>query len=131
DALCDGEQVYLGGVMEHIEEAGIHSGDSACALPPITLGRQDVEAVRRSTEALAKGIGVQGLMNVQYALKDDVLYVLEANPRASRTVPFVSKATGVPLAKAASRIMLGESIAQLRESGVLPAVGDGGTVGDD
>ncbi|QDQ97460.1 carbamoyl-phosphate synthase large subunit [Tomitella fengzijianii] len=128
DALCDGDEVYLGGVMEHIEEAGIHSGDSACALPPITLGRQDVEAVRRSTEALAKGIGVRGLMNVQYALKDDVLYVLEANPRASRTVPFVSKATGVPLAKAASRVMMGESIAQLRSAGVLPATGDGGTV---
>ncbi len=131
DALCDGEEVYLGGVMEHIEEAGIHSGDSACALPPITLGREDVEAVRRSTEALAKGIGVRGLMNVQYALKDDVLYVLEANPRASRTVPFVSKATGVPLATAASRIMLGETIAQLRAAGVLPATGDGGTVAAD
>ncbi|WP_182357168.1 carbamoyl-phosphate synthase large subunit [Tomitella gaofuii] len=131
DALCDGDEVYLGGVMEHIEEAGIHSGDSACALPPITLGRQDVEAVRRSTEALAKGIGVHGLMNVQYALKDDVLYVLEANPRASRTVPFVSKATGVPLAKAAARIMLGESIAQLRAAGVLPATGDGGTVAEE
>src|SRR3546814_2057533 len=95
DALCDGTEVYLGGVMEHIEEAGIHSGDSACALPPITLGRADLENVRRSTEALAKGIGVKGLLNVQYALKDDILYVLEANPRASRTVPFVSKATAV------------------------------------
>ncbi|WP_024796459.1 carbamoyl-phosphate synthase large subunit [Tomitella biformata] len=128
DALCDGHEVYLGGVMEHIEEAGIHSGDSACALPPITLGRQDIEAVRRSTEALAHGIGVRGLMNVQYALKDDVLYVIEANPRASRTVPFVSKATAVPLAKAAARIMLGETIAELRASGLLPATGDGGTV---
>ena len=96
DALCDGVEVFLGGVMEHIEEAGIHSGDSACALPPITLGRSDLDAVRRATEALAEGIGVRGLMNVQYALKDDVLYVLEANPRASRTVPFVSKATAVP-----------------------------------
>ncbi len=82
DALCDGTEVYLGGVMEHIEEAGIHSGDSACALPPITLGRADLENVRRSTEALAKGIGVKGLLNVQYALKDDILYVLEANPPA-------------------------------------------------
>ncbi|MCM6776780.1 carbamoyl-phosphate synthase large subunit [Nocardia sp. CDC159] len=126
DALCDGEEVYLGGVMEHIEEAGIHSGDSACALPPITLGRSDIEAVRRSTTALAKGIGVRGLLNVQYALKDDVLYVLEANPRASRTVPFVSKATAVPLAKAAARIMLGASIAELRKEGMLPAEGDGG-----
>ena len=84
--------------MEHIEEAGIHSGDSACALPPVTLGRSDIEAVRHATEAIAHGIGVVGLLNVQYALKDDVLYVLEANPRASRTVPFVSKATAVPLA---------------------------------
>jgi len=128
DALCDGTEVYLGGVMEHIEEAGIHSGDSACALPPITLGRTDVEAVRRSTEALAHGIGVRGLMNVQYALKDDTLYVLEANPRASRTVPFVSKATAVPLAKAAARIMLGATIAELRAEGLLPQHGDGGAV---
>ncbi|MGW4333075.1 carbamoyl-phosphate synthase large subunit [Rhodococcus koreensis] len=126
DALCDGTEVYLGGVMEHIEEAGIHSGDSACALPPITLGRADLENVRRSTEALARGIGVKGLLNVQYALKDDILYVLEANPRASRTVPFVSKATAVQLAKACARVMLGESIADLRASGVLPATGDGG-----
>ncbi|MBQ6643339.1 MAG: carbamoyl-phosphate synthase large subunit [Saccharopolyspora sp.] len=126
DALCDGDEVYLGGVMEHIEEAGIHSGDSACALPPITLGRQDIEKVRESTKALAHGIGVRGLLNVQYALEDDVLYVLEANPRASRTVPFVSKATAAPLAKAASRIMLGATIAELRTEGVLPPVGDGG-----
>ncbi|EME17474.1 carbamoyl-phosphate synthase large subunit [Rhodococcus triatomae] len=125
DALCDGTEVYLGGVMEHIEEAGIHSGDSACALPPITLGRADLENVRRSTEALAKGIGVKGLLNVQYALKDDILYVLEANPRASRTVPFVSKATAVQLAKACARVMLGESIADLRTAGILPESGDG------
>ncbi|MGA6205006.1 carbamoyl-phosphate synthase large subunit [Nocardia testacea] len=130
DALCDGDEVFLGGVMEHIEEAGIHSGDSACALPPITLGRSDIEAVRRSTIALAKGIGVKGLLNVQYALKDDVLYVLEANPRASRTVPFVSKATAVPLAKAAARIMLGATIAELRAEGMLPE-GDGGHVALD
>ncbi|GAC00114.1 carbamoyl-phosphate synthase large chain [Gordonia namibiensis NBRC 108229] len=126
DALCDGDEVYIGGVMEHIEEAGIHSGDSACALPPVTLGRADLEMVRTSTEALAKGIGVQGLLNVQYALKDDVLYVLEANPRASRTVPFVSKATAVPLAKACARVMLGASIADLRKQGILPETGDGG-----
>nr|WP_271211373.1 carbamoyl-phosphate synthase large subunit [Rhodococcus wratislaviensis]GLK37334.1 carbamoyl-phosphate synthase large chain [Rhodococcus wratislaviensis] len=131
DALCDGSEVYLGGVMEHIEEAGIHSGDSACALPPITLGRADLENVRRSTEALAKGIGVKGLLNVQYALKDDILYVLEANPRASRTVPFVSKATAVQLAKACARVMLGESIADLRASGVLPDTGDGGSTPAD
>jgi carbamoyl-phosphate synthase large subunit len=125
DALCDGTDVYIGGVMEHIEEAGIHSGDSACALPPVTLGRSDMAAVRRATEAIAHGIGVVGLLNVQYALKDDVLYVLEANPRASRTVPFVSKATAVPLAKACARVMLGESIAQLRAEGILAAEGDG------
>ena len=128
DALCDGDEVYIGGVMEHIEEAGIHSGDSACALPPVTLGRQDIESVRRATEAIAHGIGVVGLLNVQYALKDDVLYVLEANPRASRTVPFVSKATAVPLAKACARIMLGATIAQLREEGVLVKKGDGASV---
>lgn len=127
DALCDGTEIYLGGVMEHIEEAGIHSGDSACALPPVTLGRSDIEKVRKATEAIAHGIGVVGLLNVQYALKDDVLYVLEANPRASRTVPFVSKATAVPLAKACARIMLGATIAGLREEGLLPATGDGAT----
>ncbi|ETW23281.1 carbamoyl phosphate synthase large subunit, partial [Mycobacterium gastri 'Wayne'] len=126
DALCDGAEVYIGGIMEHIEEAGVHSGDSACALPPVTLGRSDIEKVRKATEAIAHGIGVVGLLNVQYALKDDVLYVLEANPRASRTVPFVSKATAVPLAKACARIMLGASIAQLREEGMLVASGDGG-----
>ncbi|SDK15224.1 carbamoyl-phosphate synthase large subunit [Lentzea albidocapillata subsp. violacea] len=125
DALCDGEEVFIGGVMEHIEEAGIHSGDSSCALPPITLGASDIENVRRSTEAIARGIGVKGLLNVQYALKDDVLYVLEANPRASRTVPFVSKATAVSMAKAASRVMLGATIAELRVEGLLPATGDG------
>jgi carbamoyl-phosphate synthase large subunit len=131
DALCDGTEVYIGGVMEHIEEAGIHSGDSACALPPVTLGRTDIEKVRQATEAIAHGIGVVGLLNVQYALKDDVLYVLEANPRASRTVPFVSKATAVPLAKACARIMLGATIAQLRSEGVLVAEGDGATAAPD
>ncbi|HEU5266444.1 MAG TPA: carbamoyl-phosphate synthase large subunit, partial [Jatrophihabitans sp.] len=125
DALCDGTEVYIGGIMEHIEEAGIHSGDSACALPPVTLGRSDIEKVRRATEAIAHGIGVIGLLNVQYALKDDVLYVLEANPRASRTVPFVSKATAIPLAKACARVMLGASISQLRDEGLLAASGDG------
>ncbi|HEY4418326.1 MAG TPA: carbamoyl-phosphate synthase large subunit, partial [Pseudonocardia sp.] len=131
DALCDGTEVFLGGVMEHIEEAGIHSGDSSCALPPITLGRSVLEQVRRSTEAIAHGVGVRGLLNVQYALHGETLYVLEANPRASRTVPFVSKATAVPLAKAAARIMLGASIAQLREEGLLPAEGDGGELPPD
>ncbi len=129
DALCDATgEVYLGGVMEHIEEAGIHSGDSACSLPPITLAASHLAEVRRYTEALARGIGVRGLMNVQYALKDESLYVLEANPRASRTVPFVSKATGVQLAKAAARIMLGATIAELRAEGVLIPDRDGGSV---
>ncbi len=128
DALCDGENIYLAGVMEHIEEAGIHSGDSACALPPMTLGAEDIENVRRSTEALAHGIGVKGLMNVQYALKDDILYVIEANPRASRTVPFVSKATGVHLAKAAARIMTGATIPELQAEGMIPTGYDGGSL---
>ncbi|MEV7226155.1 carbamoyl-phosphate synthase large subunit [Polymorphospora sp. NPDC051019] len=128
DALCDATgEVFLGGVMEHIEEAGIHSGDSACALPPITLAGPHLAAVRRYTEAIARGVGVRGLLNVQYALKDDTLYVLEANPRASRTVPFVSKATAVPLAKAAARIMLGATIAELRAEKLLPPDGDGGS----
>ncbi|QSB06615.1 carbamoyl-phosphate synthase large subunit [Natronoglycomyces albus] len=131
DCLCDGEEIYLGGVMEHIEEAGVHSGDSACALPPITLGAATIDRIREDTAKLAFGIGVRGLMNVQYALKDEQLYVLEANPRASRTVPFVSKATGVSLAKAAARIMLGATIGQLREEGMLKAQGDGADAADD
>ncbi|MBM0256890.1 carbamoyl-phosphate synthase large subunit [Micromonospora sp. 4G55] len=132
DALCDADgEVYLGGVMEHIEEAGIHSGDSSCALPPITLAGSHLTQVRRYTEAIARGVGVKGLLNVQYALKDDMLYVLEANPRASRTVPFVSKATAVPLAKAAARIALGATIAELRAEGLLPPTGDGGVMPAD
>ncbi|MEV0808443.1 carbamoyl-phosphate synthase large subunit [Micromonospora sp. NPDC050200] len=132
DALVDADgEVYLGGVMEHIEEAGIHSGDSSCALPPITLAGSHLAQVRRYTEAIARGVGVKGLLNVQYALKDDMLYVLEANPRASRTVPFVSKATAVPLAKAAARIALGATIAELRAEGLLPPTGDGGTMPAD
>ncbi|MDQ7907974.1 carbamoyl-phosphate synthase large subunit [Phytohabitans sp. ZYX-F-186] len=136
DALCSYDaatgtyEVYIGGVMEHIEEAGIHSGDSSCALPPITLAGSHLAQVRRYTEEIARGVGVRGLLNVQYALKDDALYVLEANPRASRTVPFVSKATAVPLAKAASRIMLGATLSDLRAEGLLPAEGDGGTPPD-
>jgi carbamoyl-phosphate synthase large subunit len=124
DALYDGTELFLAGVMEHIEEAGIHSGDSACVLPPITLGRHDIARVRQATEAIAGGIGVRGLLNVQFALAGDVIYVLEANPRASRTVPFVAKATAVPLAKAAARVLLGTSIAELRAEGMLPE-GDG------
>ncbi|WP_326794835.1 carbamoyl-phosphate synthase large subunit [Streptomyces sp. NBC_01808] len=128
DALYDGHELYLGGVMEHIEEAGIHSGDSACALPPITLGGHDIKRLRASTEAIAHGVGVRGLINIQFALAGDILYVLEANPRASRTVPFTSKATAVPLAKAAARISLGATVAELRAEGMLPATGDGGTL---
>ncbi|WP_435240888.1 carbamoyl-phosphate synthase large subunit [Streptomyces cucumeris] len=128
DALYDGQELYLGGVMEHIEEAGIHSGDSACALPPITLGGFDIKRLRASTEAIARGVGVRGLINIQFAMAGDILYVLEANPRASRTVPFTSKATAVPLAKAAARISLGATIAELRAEGLLPAAGDGGTL---
>jgi len=131
DALYDGEELYLGGVMEHIEEAGVHSGDSSCALPPITLGAAEIGRIREATEAIARGVGVRGLLNIQFALGSDVLYVLEANPRASRTVPFVSKATATPLAKAAARVMLGETIAELRAAGVLPATGDGGTLPPD
>ena len=128
DAIFDGTELYLAGVMEHIEEAGIHSGDSACALPPITLGAEDIERIRMATLAIARGVGVLGLLNVQYAMAGDVLYVLEANPRASRTVPFVSKATAVPVAKAAARVMVGQSISDLRAAGILPAHGDGGTM---
>jgi carbamoyl-phosphate synthase large subunit len=120
DALFDGTELFLGGVMEHIEEAGIHSGDSACTLPPVTLSTAELERIRLSTEAIARGVGVRGLLNIQFALVSDVLYVLEANPRASRTVPFVSKATGVSLAKAAAHVMAGRSIADLRASGLLP-----------
>jgi carbamoyl-phosphate synthase large subunit len=130
DAIFDGTELFLGGVMEHIEEAGIHSGDSSCALPPITLGDSEINRIREATEAIARGIGVVGLINIQYALGADVLYVLEANPRASRTVPFVSKATGTQLAKAASRVMLGESIAALRAQGVLPETDGGSLPGD-
>ncbi|HLR94256.1 MAG TPA: carbamoyl-phosphate synthase large subunit [Jiangellaceae bacterium] len=124
DAVFDGSELYLGGVMEHIEEAGVHSGDSASVLPPTTLGREDLVRIRESTAAIAAGVGVRGLLNVQYALSGDVLYVLEANPRASRTVPFVSKATGVALAKVAARVMLGTSLAALRDEELLPATGD-------
>ncbi|WP_028046340.1 carbamoyl-phosphate synthase large subunit [Cellulomonas sp. URHE0023] len=120
DAIFDGTELFLGGVMEHIEEAGIHSGDSACTLPPVTLSVSELERIRLSTEAIARGVGVRGLLNIQFALVSDVLYVLEANPRASRTVPFVSKATGVSLAKAAALVMAGHSIAELRTRGILP-----------
>ena len=120
DALYDGEQLYIGGVMEHIEEAGVHSGDSSCTLPPVTLGHDQIAQVREATLGIAEGIGVRGLLNVQFAFGQGVLYVLEANPRASRTVPFVSKALDIPLAKAASRVMAGETIQELIDAGFLP-----------
>ncbi len=128
DALFDGTDLFIGGIMEHIEEAGVHSGDSACSLPPITLGDTQLAEIRQATHRIAEGVGVRGLLNIQFALHIDKLYVLEANPRASRTVPFVSKATWVPLAKAAARIMLGSSIAELRQEGMLPKEGDGGGI---
>ena len=117
DALCDGSQVVIGGIMEHIEEAGIHSGDSACSLPPYSLGPELIAEIRRQTEVMALELNVKGLMNVQYAVKDNTIYVLEVNPRASRTAPFVSKATGRPLAKIAARVMAGKSLAELGVSG--------------
>ncbi|MFM5905834.1 MAG: carbamoyl-phosphate synthase large subunit [Micrococcales bacterium] len=120
DALYDGTDLYVGGVMEHIEEAGIHSGDSSCTLPPVTMSQGQIDRVREATLKIAQGIGVRGLLNVQFALAHDVLYVLEANPRASRTVPFVSKALGITLAKAASLVMVGRTIKELIAQGHLP-----------
>ena len=114
DALSDGQEVYIGGVMEHIEEAGIHSGDSACSLPPHSLSEDMIAELKRQTIELAKALNVVGLMNVQFAIKDDRIFLLEVNPRASRTVPFVAKVTGIPLAKLAARIMTGETLANLK-----------------
>jgi len=125
DALFDGHELFLGGVMEHIEEAGIHSGDSACVLPSMTVSDEQRAEIKVATEKIARGVDVRGLINIQFAIADNSLYVLEANPRASRTVPFVSKATGVALAKAAARISVGATIAELRAEGMLPATGDG------
>ncbi|RUM41969.1 MAG: carbamoyl phosphate synthase large subunit, partial [Desulfocapsa sp.] len=113
DALCDGENTIVGGIMQHIEEAGIHSGDSACVLPPHTLSAVMIEEIKEASRAMALELGVIGLMNVQFAVKGDDLYILEVNPRASRTVPFVSKATGVPLAKIATKIMMGKTLKEL------------------
>jgi carbamoyl-phosphate synthase large subunit len=125
DALYDGTELFLGGVMEHIEEAGIHSGDSACVIPPMSLSRDQIAAIKEVTTKIARAVGVVGLINIQFAMSESQLFVLEANPRASRTVPFVSKATGVALAKAAARLAVGASIAALREEGLLPPKGDG------
>src|SRR5205807_8455507 len=110
DCLCDGKDTFIVGIMEHIEEAGIHSGDSACSLPPHSLDAKMIEELERQTRELALGLDVVGLMNVQYAIKDGDIYVLEVNPRASRTVPFVAKVVGWPVAKIAARIMAGESL---------------------
>ena len=120
DALFDGDELFLGGVMEHIEEAGIHSGDSACVLPAITITPDQLSEIRLATEKIARGVNVRGLINIQYAISNNQLYVLEANPRASRTVPFVSKSTGIALAKAAARISVGDKIETLKNEGLLP-----------
>jgi carbamoyl-phosphate synthase large subunit len=121
DAVSDGEDVYIGGIMEHVQEAGVHSGDSACILPPQTLDPSVVERIETLTTELARGLGVRGLINVQFAVQSSEVFVIEANPRASRTIPFVSKATGVPLAKVAVRVMMGETIASLRAEGLVPS----------
>jgi carbamoyl-phosphate synthase large subunit len=121
DAVCDGTEVFVGAVMEHIEEAGVHSGDSSCAIPPTTLSDEELDEAERITGVLARRLGVRGLLNLQLAVKDERIWVIEANPRASRTVPFVSKVTGVPMAKVASHVMLGRSVADLRAEGWLPS----------
>jgi carbamoyl-phosphate synthase large subunit len=121
DLVADGEDVLIGAVMEHIEEAGVHSGDSSCVIPPPTLGERELDMIEEAVTQIARALGVRGLLNVQLAVRDDAAYVLEANPRASRTVPFVAKATGMLLAKAAARIMAGESLAELRSKGHIPA----------
>ena len=113
DAVCDGESVFIGGVMEHIEQAGVHSGDSACALPPVNLSQGVIERLREQTRALARGLAVKGLMNIQFAVQGDTIYLLEVNPRASRTVPFVAKATGVGMARAGTLVKLGKTLAEL------------------
>jgi carbamoyl-phosphate synthase large subunit len=128
DAVFDGDVLFIGGIMEHVEQAGVHSGDSACVVPPRTLSPPAVAQIERHTEALARALQVRGLINIQFAVKGDTVYVLEANPRASRTVPFISKASGVPLAKIATRVMMGASLADLRDSGVLQDPGVSGHV---
>ena len=120
DAVCDGTDVLIGGIMEHVEEAGIHSGDSACAIPPYTLSEPVIERIRENTRALSLDLGVRGLMNVQYAVKNDLIYVLEVNPRASRTVPFVSKAIGMSLAKIATKVMIGRTLSEMGIRAVPP-----------
>ena len=114
DALSDGEDVYIGGILEHIEEAGIHSGDSACILPPKNLSKNEIQAIVEITKKLARKLEVRGLLNIQFAIQDKKVYVLEVNPRASRTVPFISKATGIPIAKIAARLMIGQTLKELK-----------------
>ena len=121
DAVCDGTDVFVGAVMEHIEEAGIHSGDSSCQIPPATLSEDELDEIERITATLARRLGVRGLINLQLALKDERIWVLEANPRASRTVPFVSKATGVSLARVATLVVLGRTLEDLRDEGLIPS----------
>ena len=121
DAVCDGVDVFIGAVMEHIEEAGVHSGDSSCVIPPSTMSEEELEEVERITRALAHRLGVRGLMNLQLAVKDERIWVLEANPRASRTVPFVSKVTGVPLAKVATLVLIGRTLSDLAAEGLVPS----------
>ena len=129
DALYDGSELYLAGIMEHVEEAGVHSGDSACVIPAQSITGELIDEIRQATQKLASGIGVLGLINIQYAISESKLYVLEANPRASRTVPFVSKATGRQVAKAAALIATGIKISELRKVGILPKNGDGAAKG--
>ncbi len=112
DAVCDGENVLIGGIMEHVEQAGVHSGDSGCSLPPNSLSKETQDELREQTRKLAKGLNVVGLMNIQFAIQNGIIYILEVNPRASRTVPFVSKATSIPLAKVAARVMAGRKLAE-------------------
>jgi carbamoyl-phosphate synthase large subunit len=121
DAVADGTDVFIGAVMEHIEEAGVHSGDSSCAIPPATLSDEELDEVERITRVLARRLDVRGLINLQLAVKDERIWVLEANPRASRTVPFVSKVTGVPLAKVATLVLCGRTLADLAEEGTIPS----------
>ena len=128
DAIFDGDELYIGGIMEHVEQAGVHSGDSACVVPPPTSAATALEHIRDYTEALARALSVRGLINIQFAVKGDSVFVLEANPRASRTVPFISKATGVPIAKIATWVMMGSSLAEIRESGLLTVPGTAGYV---
>src|SRR5213078_1098409 len=123
DALADESACVIAGIQEHIEEAGIHSGDSSCVLPPVRIAEEHLETMRHYTRRLASALNVKGLMNIQFAIKDDRVYVLEVNPRASRTVPFVSKATGVPLAKLAAAVLVGRTLDELRLPDELPVAG--------